>query len=587
LIFTAGFGGMMDKAYLLIEYLLYNVLCHRQPISKTAWLIRKINNTQESCMAYNPETARAVNELVQQGYTPEAALRQIGVPEDQFGDYTVNEVGTPETNPNFGQVTDAGYRRVNATPADTAAAPNAGYSRDPETGALRIEIFGVADESPNDDVTTQPPDQQTPPVRAPEPAPIDPTVDPQFGLDDDTPTGGIRGPVDGISPYGEPDGFDETELQLRTTPAEVEAAPGAGTDTGDGTGGIRGPVDGISPYGDPDDFEDINAGDIEVAPATGDATGYGSGYDIEDTPFPEVNTGISTDPQAGQFGATIETVRSQAPVQVQTRQVNQRDWRVRLSLAPGADYLYKAAASGDVLWPLRATDGVLFPYTPQIQVNYQTNYAKTPLTHSNYQGLFYQSSLVSSVSITADFTAQDTSEANYLLAALHFFRSAGKMFYGQDSQAGAPPPLLYLSGFGEYQFMEHTLVLENFNYTLPQDVDYIRARSANVNDTNLLRRRDLNVTNSAYDGLDGAIGRLGTLVEITKRLLKITPGANPGQPSNKGDIGFELGGNNPTYVPTKMQVYLTLVPVQTRDQISRQFSLREFGRGTLLRKGYW
>ena len=538
-------------------------------------------------MAYNPETARAVNELVQQGYTPEAALRQVGVPEDQFDDYTVDTVGTPSSNPNFGQVTNTGYRRVNATAADTVA-PTTGYTRDPETGALRIDITGVADETPNDDVTTQPPDQQTPPVRVPAPAPIDPTVDPQFGLDDEVPTGGIRGQVDGISPYGEQDDFEEFDF-VRRTPADVPVTPGTGTGFGvdDEGGGIRGQVDGISPYGEADDFGDINAGDIEAAPGTGDATGYGSRYDIEDTPFPDFNIGAATDPAAGRFGATIGTVRSQAAVQTQTRQVNQRDWRVKLSLAPGADYLYKASSSGDVLWPLRATDGVLFPYTPQIQVNYQTNYAKTPLTHSNYQGLFYQSSLVSSVSITADFTAQDTSEANYLLAALHFFRSAGKMFYGQDSQAGAPPPLLYLSGFGEYQFMEHTLLLENFNYTLPSDVDYIRARSTNVNDTTLLRRRDLNQTNSAYDGLDGAIGRLGTLVEITKRLLKITPGANPGQPKNKGDITFELGGNNPTYVPTKMQIYLTLVPVQTRDQISRQFSLREFGRGSLLRKGFW
>jgi hypothetical protein len=26
------------------------------------------------------------------------------------------------------------------------------------------------------------------------------------------------------------------------------------------------------------------------------------------------------------------------------------------------------------------------------------------------------------------------------------------MFYGQDAEAGTPPPLVYLSGFGKYQF---------------------------------------------------------------------------------------------------------------------------------------
>jgi hypothetical protein len=550
--------------------------------------MRKINNTRESNMAFNPQTARAANQLIQQGYTPEAALRQLGVPEDQFDEYTINNIGTPATNPEFGQVTDTGYRRVDAVPAQTAQAPNTGYTRDPVTGVLRIDITGVAPDTPNDDPVSQPPPQATTPrVDLDQPA----AVDPQFRLDDAA-AGGPRGQTPGISPYGEEDDPFEFPLRREAEPLRIDITttnqPEIDTDA-EGRGGV-GQGNGVDPY-ERDGDGDTGLDSIRGEPATvsrDDAQGYGSRYQLDDAPDDgRLNTGDTTDPRAGQFGATIGTVRSQAAVQTQTRQVNQRDWRVKLSLAPGADYLYKSSVSGDVLWPLRATDGVLFPYTPQIQVNYQTNYTKTPLTHSNYQGLFYQSSLVSSVSLTAEFTAQDTSEANYMLAALHFFRSAGKMFYGQDAFAGAPPPLLYLSGFGEYQFMEHTLLLENFNYTLPKDVDYIRARSTNVNDTSLLRRRDLNQTNSAYDGLDGAIGRLGTLVDITRRLLKIGPGANPGQPQNKGDLAFELGGNSPTYVPTKMEVYLTLVPVQTRDQVSRQFSLQEFGRGTLLRKGFW
>jgi hypothetical protein len=71
------------------------------------------------------------------------------------------------------------------------------------------------------------------------------------------------------------------------------------------------------------------------------------------------------------------------------------------------------------------------------------------------------------------FTAQSTSEANYLLAVITFFKSVTKMFYGQDAERGAPPPLTYLSGLGEYQFNEHPCVITQFNYTLPGDVDYI------------------------------------------------------------------------------------------------------------------
>jgi hypothetical protein len=42
-----------------------------------------------------------------------------------------------------------------------------------------------------------------------------------------------------------------------------------------------------------------------------------------------------------------------------------------------------------------------------------------------------------------------------------------------------------------------------------------------------------------------------------------------------------------TYVPTKMEIDVTLIPVQTRSQISKQFSLRDFANGNLIKGGYW
>ena len=151
------------------------------------------------------------------------------------------------------------------------------------------------------------------------------------------------------------------------------------------------------------------------------------------------------------------------------------DWRVRLKLAPNSQYLYNATNPGDLLYPLRVTDGVIFPYTPTIDTSYQAKYQNADLVHSNYRGYFYQNSYVDAINIKATFTAQDTYEAAYLLAVIHFFRSVTKMFYGQDPQRGTPPPLVYLSGFGQYQFENHPCVVSNFSYTLPSDVDYIRA----------------------------------------------------------------------------------------------------------------
>ena len=68
-----------------------------------------------------------------------------------------------------------------------------------------------------------------------------------------------------------------------------------------------------------------------------------------------------------------------------------KDWRVRISLGEGSDKLYKDGNRG-ILAPLADTDGVVFPYTPTIQVNYTANYNSTDLTHSNMRANFYQGS---------------------------------------------------------------------------------------------------------------------------------------------------------------------------------------------------
>ena len=150
--------------------------------------------------------------------------------------------------------------------------------------------------------------------------------------------------------------------------------------------------------------------------------------------------------------AKLDTA-SQATQQDASNFKAKEDWRVRLSLAPGANYLYKAKPPG-ILAPLVATDGVIFPYTPDISVSYVANYDPTELTHSNYKFFTYRGSAVDSITIGCEFTAQDTFEAQYVLAVIHFFRSITKMFYGQDNGPanGTPPPLCYLSGLGAFQF---------------------------------------------------------------------------------------------------------------------------------------
>ena len=289
---------------------------------------------------------------------------------------------------------------------------------------------------------------------------------------------------------------------------------------------------------------------------------------------------------AGSREAAIRAqAKKQATVQARYKQPGNKDWRVRLSLGPGAQYLYNATPAG-VLAPLAAnggTDGVIFPYTPTISTNYSANYEQYDLIHSNYRGLFYKSSRVGDISLRGTFTAQDTTEANYLLAVIHFFRSVTKMFYGQDTDLrGTPPPICLLNGFGGYQFSDHPVVVSSFSYNLPNDVDYIRTTNPNNFGLNL---------NNRYNPAGASLPAGGSLAGLN-RLLNAIPGglkkgALPTVPAPNTVVGSVTNNTPSSYVPTKMEIDITLIPVQSRSQVSQQFSLEGFANGKLLQGGFW
>lgn len=271
----------------------------------------------------------------------------------------------------------------------------------------------------------------------------------------------------------------------------------------------------------------------------------------------------------GDIARTIVTPTQQA------QENPQSDWRVRLALSGKANYLYNAPEPG-ILAPLKATGGVIFPYTPTISVNYNANYSDPELVHSNYKIYQYKNSSVDSVSITCDFTAQDTYEADYMLAVIHFFRSATKMFYGQDENplAGTPPPLCFLYGLGAYQFDQHPLVISNFTYQLPNNVDYIRAgitsSPAGVLSPSQIENKD-------PANLLERIGNIGSFIRLAGRIL---PGGNPVPPVFSPPTP---GSGEGTYVPTKITMTITANPVISRNEISNEFSLRDYASGKLLR----
>lgn len=288
---------------------------------------------------------------------------------------------------------------------------------------------------------------------------------------------------------------------------------------------------------------------------------------------------ISKNPtgMSGSIAGSVDQARGGGVTQAQKNDRQKNDWRVRLELAKNSYYLYNIAKQGDVLFPLQATNGVIFPYTPQIQMGYRANYDSVDLVHTNYRQHFYKNSSVDEIGINAEFTAQDTSEALYMLAVIHFFRSVTKMFYGQDGnngpKAGTPPPLCYLSGLGQLQFNNHPLLISNFSYTLPDDVDYIRAGSttqyAGVN-LSAYTDKQKGYTNKYFPGLDRLFGS------------NLKKGGISAEPSFQS-----LSNSEATYVPTKIQIQLSAIPIVTRRDISSTFSLEKYATGELLKKGFW
>jgi len=201
----------------------------------------------------------------------------------------------------------------------------------------------------------------------------------------------------------------------------------------------------------------------------------------------------------------------------------ENDIRARLALSPQSGPLFYKDGSNQLMAPLGQTDGVVWPYTPNINVSYSASYAGQNPSHTNYTQQSYGMSSVDQISVVGQFTANNQDEARYLLATLWFLKSATKSFYGTDQNRGTPPPVLRFSAHGVHMFKSVPVVITNTVQDFESNVDYI--------DT-------------------------------------------PLQPGS-GSIG------NMTRVPTLITINVTLQPVVSRSAQQR-FSLENYAKGRLV-----
>ena len=134
------------------------------------------------------------------------------------------------------------------------------------------------------------------------------------------------------------------------------------------------------------------------------------------------------------------------------------------------------------------------------------------------------------MTITGEFFVQNSLEAKYWVAAVHFLRSVTKMSYGEKSpNRGQPPPVLFLNGYGDYTFNQVPVIITNFQFDLKREVDYIST--------------GLGKTQTAYE--DGYI---------------------------------QSSLEKHAWAPSESMITVEVVPQYSRNQISK-FNLRDFVNG--------
>ncbi len=224
------------------------------------------------------------------------------------------------------------------------------------------------------------------------------------------------------------------------------------------------------------------------------------------------------------------------------------DYRAKLSAMGTSpedkELIYGPRNKDNILYPLWETDGLMFPYTPMIQVQHaNVGFGQYDLPHTNYDYLAYSKTQSPSMTVTGTFSAHTEQEARYMLAGLHFFRTVTKSNFGiKDDNRGTPPPKLAFSAYGPAMFNRTPVYTRSVAFGLDQDVDYVPV-----------------TVESDYVHLtsDGII---------------------------EGELAAQL---SKSYLPLVLNVFVDIVVSPNPSQLRDEFDLEEFRTGKLLDKGFY
>jgi hypothetical protein len=246
--------------------------------------------------------------------------------------------------------------------------------------------------------------------------------------------------------------------------------------------------------------------------------------------------------------------------------------RVRLRPKPNAiTQIY--GSGGGLLEPLRATNGMVFPFQPTITYGQDVNYTAIDMVHTNQEFYAYTRTNAVKLSVSGQYTAQNQTEGIYSLACIHFLRTVTKMWFGQGARVGTPPPVLLFDAYGQYMFNQLPVIVTNFSVSLPNDVDYVAV------DLSYVGLADRSRSGSVYRDLSSTVERtpaLRTQADVQNYLYNITSTQRKNLNSGAGYV----------WLPSVFNIEISLT-VQNTPSTLRQFDLDKFRTGSLLKGGKW
>ena len=219
------------------------------------------------------------------------------------------------------------------------------------------------------------------------------------------------------------------------------------------------------------------------------------------------------------------------------KKVRNVDYRARLQLFRGVDTKeFFGESELNVMAPLKANRGIVFPYTPSIYIQRAANYGSMDFKGSNYPLYSFANSNPPMIPLIATFTASSKEEARYMLAVLRFLNVMAQADFGEQAvengKFGAPPALLQFSYLGPFGFDRVPCILVDWNVMFSNTVDYVPVE---------------------HDTL--------------------------GESEATNTFSSAFGDKNVTYVPTDVEFTINLQPQYSPRRIRKDFNLDDMKKG--------